>query len=162
ALRRDHDVRFVGIDDLTYAPDNRVLGLTVRPPSGAAATTAALAAALAAPDAVRQEEDVSRFDVVFLRYNPSREARNGAPPGGPTTNPGGSLGGRLRLGGTLVVNDPAGIQRAGGRMYLSPFPREIRPRTLIPRSDEAVKRFLRELDGPAIIKPLAAGGVENV
>ncbi|HJZ87687.1 MAG TPA: hypothetical protein VKN99_21075 [Polyangia bacterium] len=163
ALRRGHEVCFVGVDQLTFAPNNRVLGNVVRVPASAASSTAGLAQALAQADASRNEEDLGHSDVVFLRFNPSREGRNGgAAPPGPKLNPAVEFGWRLRLGGTLVVNDPEGIQRAGGRMYLSGLPQSIRPRTLITRSDQAVKKFLKKLGGPAIIKPLAGGGVETV
>ena len=47
-------------------------------------------------------------------------------------------------------------------MYLAGFPVELRPQTLITRSLERVRAFLRELDGPAIIKPLAGFGGQNV
>ena len=162
ALRRDHEVLFVGVDELTYSPEGRVLARAVRA-TGTPQTTAQLAAELAAPEAKREELDLSACDAVFLRYNPTREAKNGAAASpGPKVNPAVEFGWRVRLGGTLVINDPEGVQRAGGRMYLSGLPQEIRPRTLITRSDEAVKRFLRRLSGPAIIKPLSGGGVENV
>jgi glutathione synthase len=62
----------------------------------------------------------------------------------------------------LVVNDPDGLSRAGSKMYLAGFPVEIRPKTLVTRSVERVRAFLRELDGPAIIKPLAGFGGQNV
>ena len=63
----------------------------------------------------------------------------------------------------LVVNDPDGLSRAGSKMYLAGFPVELRPKTLITRSIERVRAFLRELDGPAIIKPLAGfGGQERL
>jgi len=65
------------------------------------------------------------------------------------------FGWRLRLGGVLVVNDPEGAQRAGGRMYVAGLPAEIRPRTLVTRAPDEVKRFLKELDAPALIKPLS-------
>src|SRR5262249_33709105 len=67
------------------------------------------------------------------------------------------------LSGVLVVNDPEGTQRAGGRMYLSGLPAEIRPRTLITREQSKVKAFLKAIDAPCVIKPLAEreGGVEN-
>jgi glutathione synthase len=164
ALRRGHDVSFIGVDDLTFAPDNRVLAMALAP-AGAPATTAQLAQILARPDARRTDVDLGRYDVVFLRYNPTREGRNGGTPPagpGPKINPAVEFGWRLRLGGTLVVNDPEGIQRAGGRMYLAGLPQEIRPRTLITRSDDAVRKFLKRLDGPAIVKPLSGGGVEGV
>jgi glutathione synthase len=47
-------------------------------------------------------------------------------------------------------------------MYLAGFPVELRPKTLITRSVERVRAFLRELDGPAIIKPLSGFGGQNV
>jgi glutathione synthase len=62
----------------------------------------------------------------------------------------------------LVVNDPDGLLRAGSKMYLAGFPEEIRPRTLISRNVDKIKEFLRELDGPAILKPLAGYGGQNV
>lgn len=154
ALRRGHDVCFVGVDDLTLTADNQVLALTVRP-AGAPVDCAGLCAALAAADAVVAEELLGGCDVVFLRYNPHRE--------GSPKNPAIDFGWRLRLGGALVVNDPEGTQRAGGRMYLSGLPPEIRPRSLITREQAKVKSFLRALDAPAIIKPLAEreGGEEG-
>lgn len=146
ALRRGHDVAFVGADDLTLAPDDTVIATTLRPP--AAATTAhALCAALAGPGLGEVDEPLGAYDVIFLRFNPHHEAGGHA---APITD----FGWRLRLGGALVVNDPEGAQRAGGRMYLSGLPAEIRPRTLISRDPAEVKSFLKALDAPALIKPL--------
>jgi glutathione synthase len=62
----------------------------------------------------------------------------------------------------LVLNDPDGLSRAGSKMYLAGFPVELRPKTVITRSVERVRAFLRELDGPAIIKPLSGFGGQNV
>ncbi len=61
-----------------------------------------------------------------------------------------------------MLNDPDGLSRAGSKMYLAGFPVELRPKTLVTRSMERVRAFLRELDGPAIIKPLAGFGGKNV
>src|SRR5262249_31533484 len=157
-----HEVYFVGIDDLGFAPGNRVLAFATLAP-GSSRTTHELAIELANRSLPKQEIDLGSCDVVFLRYNPNREqGRNGHPPVRANINPAVEFGWRLRLAGTLVINDPEGIQRAGGRMYLSALPNHIRPRTLITRSDEDVKKFLRELDGPAIVKPLSGGSIENV
>jgi glutathione synthase len=62
----------------------------------------------------------------------------------------------------MVINDPDGLTRAGSKMYLAGFPAELRPKTLVTRSLERVRTFLRELDGPAIIKPLSGFGGQNV
>jgi glutathione synthase len=147
AMRAGHEVAFVGVDDLTMTADNQVTALMtkVAPCAGNAELCAALAVG-----GTTGEEALSAFDVVFLRYNPHREAI-GAAPG----NPAADFGWRLRLSGVLVVNDPEGTQRAGGRMYLSGLPAEIRPRTLITREPAKVKAFLKALDAPAVLKPLA-------
>jgi glutathione synthase len=144
ALRRGHEVGFVGADDLTLAPDDSVVAAVRRPP-GSADTPAELCRALAAGD--ETDERLGGYDVVFLRFNPHHDAGGHAVP---VTD----FGWRLRLGGVLVINDPEGAQRAGGRMYLSGLPAEIRPRTLITRDPAEVKAFVRALDAPALIKPL--------
>jgi glutathione synthase len=148
ALRLGHDVAFADVDELTMTADNQVAARVVRP--AAWQTNRALVEALAARDAKASDEVLSGWDVVFLRYNPNRD-HAGAAPG----NPAADFGWRLRLSGVLVVNDPEGMQRAGGRMYLSVLPREIRPRTLITREPAKVKAFLKSLDAPAVLKPLA-------
>ena len=156
AHRRGHDVRFVSVDDLSFLDDNNVLATTARVRAGDYATTAAYAHALSSDEAVIEEDTLGSFDVVFLRYNPIREGE--ARPGAPLID----FGWRLRLAGTLVVNDPEGLRRAGSRMYLGDFPADVRTRTLVSRSKTRLKAFLRTLDGPAVIKPLAPRGNEHV
>ncbi len=148
AMRAGHEVAFVGVDDLTMTADNQVTALVSK--VAPCPTNAELCAVLATGGGAAGEEALSGYDVVFLRYNPHREAI-GAAPG----NPAADFGWRLRLSGVLVVNDPEGTQRAGGRMYLSGLPAEIRPRTLITREPAKVKAFLKALDAPAVLKPLA-------
>jgi glutathione synthase len=156
AHRRGHDVRFVSVDDLSFLDDNNILATTTRVRAGDYADPAAYARALASDDAVVEEDTLGGFDVVFLRYNPTREGAGRA--GAPLID----FGWRLRLAGTLVVNDPEGMRRAGSRMYLSDFPADVRTRTLVSRSKPRLKAFLKALDGPAVLKPLAPRGGENV
>src|SRR5215471_2424680 len=156
AHRRGHDVRFVSVDDLSFLDDNNVLATTARVRAGDYRTTADFASALASDEAVVEEEALSHFDVVFLRYNPVREGSGH--PSAPLID----FGWRLRLAGTLVVNDPEVLRRAGSRMYLSDFPADVRTRTLVSRSKPRLKEFLKTLDGPAVLKPLAPRGGEQV
>jgi len=129
----------------------------VRPKPGRLRDAATYARALTAADAPREDARLVDFDVIFLRNNPSAGAAEGDP-----FNPALDFGRRLKQLGVLVVNDPDGLSRAGSKMYLAGFPVEIRPKTLVTRSVERVRAFLRELDGPAIIKPLAGFGGQNV
>jgi glutathione synthase len=156
AHRAGHDVRFVSVDDLSFLDDNSVLASTLRVRAGDYVRPADYLKALVSEEAVREEDALSGFDVVFLRYNPLREGV------GQPTSPVIDFCWRLRLGGTLVVNDPEGLRRAGGRMYLGDLPPEIRARTLVSRSSERLKEFLRALDGPAVLKPLSPTGPEKV
>jgi glutathione synthase len=156
AHRRGHDVRFVSVDDLSFLDDNNILAMTSRVRAGDYADPAAYARALASEEAVVEEDTLGGFDVVFLRYNPAREGE--ARPGAPLID----FGWRLRLAGTLVINDPEGMRRAGSRMYLADFPADVRTRSLVSRSKVRLKAFLKDLDGPAVLKPLAPRGGEHV
>jgi glutathione synthase len=156
ATLRGHDVGFVSVDELSLRADNSVSARVLRP-AHPCATHDALCAALASDDARIDEELLAGYDVVFLRYHPRRE-------GGGVHSPVIDFGWRLRLGDVQVFNDPEGTQRAGGRMYVGGLPAEIRPRTLVTRDAARVKRFLAELDAPAVVKPFAEqhAGVDNV
>jgi glutathione synthase len=156
AHRRGHDVRFVSVENLSFLDDNNVLATTTRVRAGDYQLPIEYAQALASDEAVNEEDTLGRFDVVFLRYNPVREGEGR--PSAPLID----FGWRLRLAGTLVVNDPEGLRRAGSRMYLADFPADVRAKTLVSRSKKRLKEFLRALDGPAVLKPLAPRGGENV
>jgi glutathione synthase len=62
---------------------------------------------------------------------------------------------------TLVVNDPHGLRQANEKLYACYFP-ELMPRTLVTSDKAKVKRFLAEVGGKAVIKPLGGAGGEGV
>jgi glutathione synthase len=156
AQRRGHDVRFVSVDDLSFLDDNSVLGTTTRARAGDYVQPKDYLNALQSEEAVREEEALSGFDVLFLRYDPYSEGAGHA--GSPVFD----LCWRLRLQGILVINDPEGLRRAGSGMYLADLPFDVRARTLVSRSAPRLKAFLRGLDGPALLRTLSpsAGGEE--
>jgi len=157
AQRRGHDVWFLGTDEFSLADDGRVLGKCARPRRVHYKSPRRYCKALTAEDCPTEEVVLSELDVVFLRNNPNVGHEEG-----PRENPALDFGRRIRRHGVLVINDPDGLLRAGSKMYLAGFPQELRPRTLISRHIDTVKDFLRELDGPAILKPLAGFGGKNV
>ena len=157
AYRRGHDVAFASVDAFSQGEGSDIVAEVVRPKSGRLRDTAGYAKALTAADAPREAARLVDFDVIFLRNNPSAGAVEVD-----AFNPALDFGRRLKALGVLVVNDPDGLSRAGSKMYLAGFPVELRPKTLITRSVERVRAFLRELDGPAIIKPLSGFGGQNV
>jgi glutathione synthase len=159
AHRRGHDVAFVSVEGLSHGDDSVVFGDVVRPRPGRLKDAATFAKSLVTEGAPREDARLNDFDVVFLRNNPHL---NASVLEGDRFNPAIEFGRRLKQSGVMVVNDPDGLARAGSKMYLAGFPAEIRPKTLITRSLERVRSFLRELDGPAIIKPLSGFGGKNV
>ncbi len=156
AQRRGHEVRFVSVDDLSYLDDNSILGVTRRARAGDYPRPADYLRALHSEDAVKEEETLSRFDVVFLRYNPLLESA--AHTGSPVID----LCWRLRLGGTLIINNPEGVRRAGSGMYLADLPPEVRVRTLVSRSRPRLRGFLHDLDGPAVLRALSPSEGEKI
>ncbi|HEY0705984.1 MAG TPA: hypothetical protein VGG33_04270 [Polyangia bacterium] len=156
AHRRGHEVRFVSVDDLSYLDDNSILGMTRRVRAGDYPRPADYLRALHSEEAVKEEETLSRFDVVFLRYNPLLESAAHA--GSPVID----LCWRLRLGGTLVINNPEGVRRAGSGMYLADMPPEVRVQTLVSRSRSRLREFLHELDGPAVLRALSPSEGEKI
>jgi glutathione synthase len=156
AQRRGHEVRFVTAEDLSFLDDGSVFATTVRVRAGDYAKPTDYYKALVSPDAVREDDTLSGSDVVFLRHNPLREPV-GAPP-----SPILDFCWRLRLDGTFVVNDPEGVVRAWGRLYLADLPSDVHVRSLVSRSPEKLKAFLHELDGDAVLKPFAHGGHDKV
>src|SRR5215831_4994990 len=157
AYRRGHDVAFAAADAFSQGEGTDIVAEVVRPKPGRLRDAAAYAKALTGPDAPREDARLVDFDVIFLRNNP-----NAGTDEGERFNPALDFGRRLKQLGVLVVNDPDGLGRAGSKMYLAGFPVELRPKTLVTRSIERVRAFLRELDGPAIIKPLSGFGGKNV
>jgi glutathione synthase len=157
AHRRGHDVAFASVDALSQGEGTDIVGDLVRPRPGRLRDAAAYAKALTSADAPHEDSRLTDFDVVFLRNNPNAGAQEAD-----NFNPAIDFGRRLKQFGVMVVNDPDGLLRAGSKMYLAGFPVELRPKTLITRSADRVRAFLRELDGPAIIKPLLGFGGQNV
>src|SRR3954470_19775486 len=155
--RRGHDVAFASVDAFSQGEGPEIVADVVRPKPGRLRDAAAYARALTSPAAPHEDARLADFDVIFLRNNPNAGATEGD-----RFNPALDFGRRLKQLGVLVLNDPDGLSRAGSKMYLAGFPVELRPKTLVTRSMERARAFLRELDGPAIIKPLAGFGGKNV
>jgi glutathione synthase len=155
AQRRGHEVAFVSVADFSHEHD--VSGRVVWPSPDCARDTASLLGALSATEARREDVRLTEFDVVLLRNNPHVGDGQGL-----RFNPAIELGRRLKEAGSLVLNDPDGLRRAGSKMYLAGFPEAIRPKTLITRSPTGVRAFLNQLDGAAVIKPLFGYGGQNV
>lgn len=64
-------------------------------------------------------------------------------------------------GSTLVVNDPRGLREANEKLYAHHFP-EIVPPTIMTSHRDEILRFLSDVGGKAVIKPIDGHGGEGV
>ena len=64
-------------------------------------------------------------------------------------------------GTTLVVNDPRGLREANEKLYAHHFP-EIVPTTIMTSHKDEILRFLSDIGGKAVIKPIDGHGGEGV
>jgi glutathione synthase len=62
---------------------------------------------------------------------------------------------------TFVMNDPEGLRKANEKLYTCHFP-ELMPRTLVSSDKDRIKRFVVEVGGRAVLKPLDGAGGEGV
>jgi len=67
----------------------------------------------------------------------------------------------LVRGETLVLNDPAGLRAANEKLFALQFA-EWMPKTIVTRDRDEIFRFLHELGGVAILKPLDGAGGSGV
>jgi len=97
------------------------------------------------------------LDALFLR-NDSIEDQQERPWASPL---GVVFGQSLKARGVTVVNDPITLTRATSKLYLEEFPEKIRPRSLVTRDPEAIKRFVSDV-GHCVVKPLYGAKGRNV
>jgi glutathione synthase len=156
AFRRGHLVAFASIQGFNYSDTQGVRATVVIPRDRQVNTPRDFLEALNHPYAIRTEMGLEDFDVVFLRYNPAQSGVERS------HNPAIEFGRLLKQKRVLVVNDPAGLERASSKMYLMSLPASVRAKTLVSRSPQRIKEFIRELRRPVIIKPLNGYGGQDV
>ena len=139
---------FIDTDGFTLDPCGRILARAHAVPDGAdrpgmlaeAARDGAFPSGLV---------DMNQLDAVLLRNNPARRTVL-------------DFARALRERGTLVLNDPDGIAAGAGKLYLESLPPAMKPRTVVTRDRRVLIRFVRELGGPAVLKPVRGFGGRGV
>jgi glutathione synthase len=156
AAQGGHEVWYVGVGDLEHGERDGQL------------SARAHAAEIEKDDTLERfmkrikERDAERIvmddlDALFLRNESIDEwqLRPWASPLGVV------FGQMLKARGVTVVNDPMSLIRATSKLYLEEFPEKIRPRSLVTRDPEAIKRFVTEF-GHCVVKPLYGAKGRNV
>ena len=151
-----HEVWYVGLGDLRIGEPDGQIGAHARP--GFARESDTLTAFTdRMKESPTEHIRLDELDAVFLR-NDSVEDSQDRPW---ASSLGAVFGQLLAARGVAVVNDPAVLLRAGTKVYLDEFPAEVRPRSLMTRDAEDVRKFISSV-GRVIIKPLCGAKGRNV
>jgi glutathione synthase len=144
---RGHEVYYLGIDDLWLqraVPHARVRRATVMRPTAAAPAHHQLFE--------ERETRLDWFDAVFMRKDPPFDMAFFV-----ATH----LLSLIDPVRTLVINDPRGLRDANEKLYALNFS-DVIPPSLVTGSMPRLKKFLEELGGEMIIKPLDGAGGAGV
>jgi glutathione synthase len=156
AAQRGHQVWYVGVGDVEFGENDGQLAARAQP--------AELEPADTLETFMRRvkERDPERIvlddlDALFLR-NESIDDLQVRPWASPL---GVVFGQMLQARAVTVVNDPTSLTRATSKLYLEEFPEQVRPRSLVTRDPEAIKRFAARV-GHCVVKPLYGAKGRNV
>ncbi len=155
ACMQGHEVFVTGVCDLSVAPDSHILAQA----TPAAAWRDQALAMLANEIRVTNSHPypIRAKDVVLMRTNPARDKQRSW-----AHETSMALMRLARERGTLVLNDPDGLELASSKLYLQYLPESVRPRTLISRNKDDVMAFISSLQGPAVLKPLSGTWGQDV
>ena len=158
AANRGHEVWAMGAADFTYGADDKIHAYGRCAPAGRYKSSQAYYEALSGQSARVKTITVDDLDLLMLRGDPSAEIGHR-----PWAQAAAIDFGRLAMRhGVIVVNDPNGLMKARDKTYFQLFPKEVRPRTLISRNRDEIKRFVRDEGGQAVLKPLQGSGGRSV
>lgn len=158
AARAGHTVYMIGVGDLTYDSSGRINAVARKAPRDGAGSQEEFLATIQGRDRPRTTVETGELDVLYLRYNPVEDAVDR-----PWEADAGIVFGQMAvLHGVIVLSHPYTLSYAINKMYLEQFPESIRPRSIITRNYEEVKRFYQEQKKRIVLKPLRGYGGQDV
>jgi glutathione synthase len=158
ATRMGHEAWLMGVGDFAYEPDGT---LSAHARAGGPRQYKSLERYLGdlqGTGGVDEQVRLGDLDVVLLRNDPADDAVDR--PWAVTA--GVAFGQLIAASGTLVLNDPGHLADALNKAYFQHFPEVVRPRTLISRDEGQITKFVAELGGRAVLKPLQGSGGSGV
>jgi glutathione synthase len=158
AVNRGHEAWLMGVGDLASDADDTIRAWGRAAPGESYRSAKSYLAGVQGDDAQQQRIAVDELDVLLLRNDPAADL---------TTRPwaqsaGYIFGQRAARHGVIVLNDPSSLATAINKMYLEHFPEEVRPRALISRNADDIRKFVENEGGRAVLKPLQGSGGTNV
>lgn len=157
ATNRGHDVWIMGVGDLANDPKGYIKAWGKKVSRKKYNSSEIYLKELQSEKCISQRIAIEELDVLFLRNDPSHEPSSRA-----WARSIGIHFGRLAAKhGVIVVNDPSGLSNASNKMYFQQFPETIRPKSLITRDRDELKKFAKKYK-KIILKPLLGSGGKNV
>ena len=158
ALEMGHQPYLIGVGDLAADPDDCVYAWARAAPRKKYRSTTTYLSDVQGEKARVERIKVDDLDFLMLRNDPAADL--GTRPWAQSA--GIIFGQRAVSRGVIVLNDPHALAHAINKMYFQHFPEEVRPRALISRSAEDIRKFVEEEKGRAVLKPLQGSGGTNV
>lgn len=158
AARMGHEACFIGVGDFAFEPDGSLSALARRAAPKKKQTSADSFLAALQDSGAEKQLQLEELDVVLLRSDPADDTGERAWAG----MAGIAFGQLIAASGVLVLNDPGTLANALNKAYFQHFPESVRPRTLISRDEKKIKKFVDELGGQAVLKPLQGSGGKGV
>jgi glutathione synthase len=158
ATQLGHEAWTLGVADFEYAPDGSIRAYARSVSNKEHESLEAYLKELQGDEARTETIDAGALDVLMLRNDPSEDKAERA-----WAQTSGILFGQLAMRhGVIVLNDPANLANAINKTYFQHFPEQVRPKTCISRDPAAIKEFIAEQNGQAVIKPLQGSGGASV
>ena len=158
ALDMGHEPFLIGAGDLANDPDDCVHAWARAAPRKAYRSAKTYLADVQGPKARVERIKVDDLDVLMLRNDPAADLGTR-----PWAQSAGIVFGRRAVSrGVIVLNDPAVLAEAINKMYFQNFPEEVRPRALVSRCADDIRKFVEAEKGRAVLKPLQGSGGTNV
>ena len=152
-----HEVCYLSVEDFVCDPDES-LRVRVRIPSGEFKAEKDFWDHVSGDDVAKERMPVEELDALLLRNDPADDsvAR-------PWAQSAGIVFGQMAANrGVIVLNDPEGLAKAVNKVYFQRFPEAVRPRTLVTRHADDVRRFIEEQGNDVVLKPFQGSGGEGV
>ncbi len=158
AINRGHEVWVIGSGDFAYDVDEKIHARARSVTKKKYMSSEVYLAELQGKKAKQERITVDDLDILMLRNDPSTDTGFRA-----WAQTSGIIFGRAAMRhGVIVLNDPNGLAKAMNKMYFQLFPEEVRPRTLITRDRDEIKKFANDEGGNIVLKPLQGSGGTGV
>ena len=158
AINRGHEVWVIGSGDFAYDVDEKIHARARSVTKKKYMSSEIYLSELQGKKAKQERITVDDLDILMLRNDPSTDTGFRA-----WAQTSGIIFGRAAMRhGVIVLNDPNGLAKAMNKMYFQLFPEEVRPRTLITRDRDEIKKFANDEGGNIVLKPLQGSGGTGV